>query len=126
MVLANYSIAIIIVLWDDAGTHPIQQVIYASGDDSLQINATFTQNSSARGAQVILKPETLNKSTCSQLAMRNQEKNDDFISTVIDSIHRGTYYIEVYTLNDKGIPESNAKSVISKENRVHFSRNTGM
>ena len=123
--LPNYCIAIIIVLWGDAGTHAIQQVTYASGKDSLQINATLTHNSSARGAQVILKPETLNESTCSQLATRNMAKINDFISNVIDSIPRGNYNIDIYTLNDKGIPESNAKSAINKGNRVHFSGSAG-
>ena len=101
-----------------AGTFPIQQVefnITDSEDSSVQIKMTFTHNSPTRGGQVIIKPEILDDSTCSNLIIRNLEKMDDSISTTINNISRGTYNINIYTLNHNGIPKSHAEPVAVKE-----------
>ena len=97
------------------GTHTIQLSVHED-ESSMQINITFARNSSARGAQVILKPEILNDSTCSNLIIINLEKMDDSISTTIKDILRGTYNIKIYTLNHNGIPESHAEpGAVKKE-----------
>ena len=101
-----------------SGTFAIQQVkfnISDSEDNSVQIKMTFTRNSQARGSQVILKPRILNDSTCSNLVIRNLEKMNDSIFTTVNDILRGTYDINIYTLNHNGIPESHAEPVAVRE-----------
>ena len=110
-----------------SGTFAIQQVefnITDSEDNSVQIKMTFTRNSQARGGQVILKPEILNDSTCSNLIIRNLGKMNDSISASVNDIPRGTYNINIYTLNHNGIPESHAEPVAVREET--FSGYTGI
>ena len=96
-----------------------------NADDSVSMNLSFISGTSlARGAQVIFRPEELNEATCKNMIIRNIPKSDDSLSSTIRNIPRGSYTINVYTLNKDGIPDSLAEPVTTGMN-ISISSNTG-
>lgn len=95
-------------------------------DGSVQINISFTKDSSARGAQVIFSPHNLNKTTCTNLAVHNIQKSGDqnMATVTARDILRGTYNLNVYTLNHNGVPDSRARPVNSPM-EISISRHQG-
>ena len=90
-------------------------------DDSVSINWSFINDSTARGAQVILRPEILNELNCENSVIRNVPNS---VSSIIRKIPRGRYTINIYTLNRDGVPDSPAKSATTGMN-ISISSDTG-
>ena len=109
----------------DAGTHAIQQVeAHVNADDSVSINLSFINQSLAKGAQVIFKPQVWSETTCKNLIIKNIPKFGDSLSSTIRNIPRGSYTINIYTLNRDGVPDSPAKPVTPGMN-ISINSNTG-
>ena len=95
-----------------------------NADDSVSVNMSFINDSLARGAQVIFKPQILNEMTCKNSIIRNIPISGDSIPSIIRNIPNGNYTINVYTLNRNGIPDSPAKSATTGM-KISISSNTG-